>query len=150
MDLLQRARAAFAAELSAPPPLTLRGADAVDSGEAAPPFDPALDAVDSPYLERYGYWGLPHLDPVSWRHYLPALMTLALQGGDERHAAVDALFASLRPPDREPPRFGALTAEQVGVVVAFLMTVAGDADSAHREEARLALREFWGPNALYP
>lgn len=150
MVLGERARAAFAADLSAPPPLTLRGADAVDSRETAPPFDPALDAVDDAYLERYAYWGLPHLDPVSWRHYLPALMDHALRGGDESHAATEALLFSLRPPDREPPRFGSLTSEQVGVVVAFLMTVAGDADSAHREGARLALREYWGANALFP
>lgn len=131
------------------PPMSLRGGAAVDDGHAAPDFDAAVDRPTSRYLEEY-YWGVPHLDAVSWRYYLPifiehALCNVAAAGSN----AVDTFLASLRPPDRDPPRFASLSAEQEGAVVAMLERLAFDEASTWKSQAMLALEEYWGPGALY-
>jgi hypothetical protein len=126
-DLGERARAAFEADVAAAPRMTLRGGAAVDSYDEPSGFDPRLDQTTDAYLEAYAYWALPHLDPISWRHYLP----------------------SLRPPDRDPPRLASLSAEQERVVVAVLDVLAFDARSVHRDFAMQVLEEYWVPGALY-
>jgi hypothetical protein len=148
-DLGERARAAFRSDAEAIPPMTLRGGAAVDSYDVAPPPDPALDGLDDAYLEAHAYWALPHLDAASWRHYLPALIDYALRHLDDPAMVTEGLLASLRPPDREPPRLGSLSAEQEAVIVATLDVLAFDARSAHRDFALQVLEEYWIPNALY-
>lgn len=131
------------------PPMSLRGGAAVDDGHTATDFDAALDRPTSEYLEEY-YWGVPHLDAVSWRYYLPILIEHALRNvAAARSNAVDAFLASLRPPDRDPPRFASLSAEQEEAVVAMLERLAFDEASTWKSQAILALEEYWGPGALY-
>ena len=104
-DLARRALEVFSADRIAVPSTTLRSADAIDSYRAPIPFDPALDEPTDAYLEQYTFWGQAFLDPASWRHYLPQWIDYAL-----RHPStltgmvVDGMLASLRPPDRNPPR----------------------------------------------
>jgi hypothetical protein len=148
--LAERARAAFRTDAVAVPPMTLRGGAAVDSYDEAPGFDPSVDKATDAYLESYAYFGLPHLDPVSWRHYLPALIDYALRHlGPPGSMVTEGLLASLRPPDREPPRLGSLSAEQEAVIVAMLDVLAFDARSVERDFALQVLEEYWVPNALY-
>ena len=106
--------------------MSLRGGAAVDDYHAAPQFDAEVDRPTPEYLEKY-YRGIPHIDAVSWRYYLPILTEHALRNVAAAESnAVDAFLASLRPPDREPPRFASLTAELEGAVVAMLDTLAFD------------------------
>ena len=141
----------FRADADAPPPLSLRGGNAVDGYDEAEPFDAVRDDPTDAYLEGFAFWGLGYLDARSWRHYLPRLIGYAFRRPEDPAMAVDALIRSLRPPDRYPPRLATLTAEQEAVVVAFLETVAlGDDGFAHlREEAQQALEEWWLPGARH-
>jgi hypothetical protein len=149
-SLADQARAAFQADGARVPPMTLRGGAAVDSYDVAPPHDPALDGLDDAYLEAHAYWALPHLDAASWRHYLPALIDYALRHLDDPGTmVVEGLLASLRPPDRDPPRLGSLSAEQEAVMTATLDVLAFDARSVNRDFAMQVLEEYWVPNALY-
>lgn len=150
-SLIERAAAAFAADRATPPPITLRGGDALDGYGAPPPFDPALDTPDDAYLERYAYWGLSFLDAASWRHYLPDLIAYTLRRGDTTTALVTGgLLAALRPPDRDPPRLATLTPEQEAVIIACLEALAfGDSAPAYQEDAMTILEEWWLPNARY-
>ena len=133
------------------PSLTLRAGEALADHLEPPPYDPIVDQPNDLYLEKYTYWGLGYLDPASWRHYLPRLVDYAF-----RHQAkcdsmvVDGLLRSLHPPDHVPPRLGSLSVEQEAAMRAFLEEIAFGEDSAHdREDAMLALEEWWLPNALY-
>jgi len=149
-DLARRARDAFAADESRPPATTLRWADALDSYREPPPYDPALDEPTDAYLETYTFWGHVYLDPASWRHYLPRLMDYALRHYREPGLpVVEGLLYSLRPPERDPPRFGPLTREQEAAIVAVLDVLAFDDASAYRDDAMQVLEEYWVPNALY-
>jgi len=148
--LIERARVAFRASAAAEPPLTLRGGAALDSYDTPPAHEPELDQAGDSYLETYGYWGLPHLYAASWRHYLPLLIDYALRHlGEPGSMLTEALLWSLRPPDREPPRLGSLSAEQEAVIVAVLDVLAFDARSLDRELAMQVLEEYWVPGALY-
>ena len=138
---------AFAAD-AALPRMSLRGGDALDSYREPPPFDASQDGVSDAYLEQH-FWGVAHLDPDSWRHYLPHLIAFALRHVGEGSNAVDALLLSLRPPDREPPRLGSLSTRQSAVVAQFLEDLAFASDSAHQELACQVLEEAWLPGALY-
>jgi hypothetical protein len=147
-DLVQKAARAFGESATAPA-VTLRAGNAIDGYAAAPLFEEALDAPTDTYLES-NYWGLAHLDPASWRHYVPRLIEYALKHkSNPSTMVVDAFLASLRPPDREPPRFADLSSEQEGVLVKFLDCLSFDEDSAWSSEAILALEEYWAPGALY-
>jgi hypothetical protein len=149
-DLAARAEAAFGVDAAAVPPMTLRGGNAVDSYAAPPAHDPALDQPSDTYLEAHAFFALPHLDAASWRHYLPRLIGYALGRLDDPGSMVtEALLWSLRPPDREQPRLGSLSAEQEAVVVAMLDVLAFDERSAHRDLAMQVLEEYWVPGALY-
>src|SRR5262245_34054758 len=132
--------------------MTLRGGVAVDAYDTPPPHDAVLDEPSDAYLEQYAFGGVTYLDAASWRHYLPRLIDYALRHVDSRAPgtmAIDALLWSLRPPDREPPRLGSLTAGQESVVVAVLDELAFADDSLHRETAMQVLEEWWLPDALY-
>ncbi len=146
-DLIARAFAAFHDDAACPPPLTLRGGNAVDGYDRAEPYDVAIDAPGDEYFEAFAFWGLGYLDARSWRHYLPRLIEYAIRRPEDPAMVVEALVRSLRPPDRYPPRLGSLSAEQEGVVREFLEWLA-TADSATdlQLDARQALEEWWRPN----
>ena len=147
-SIVARAFEVFRADATAPPPLTLRGANAVDSYELPMPFDPVSDQATDAYLEGFAFWGIAYLDARSWRHYLPCLIDYAFRRADDPAMVVEALVRSLRPPDRYPPRLGTLSADQESVVRAFLEEVAlGGAFPHVRAEAQQALEEWWLPDA---
>jgi hypothetical protein len=134
---------------SQPPALSLRGGNARDEYKEPPPFDPELDRPTSEYLERY-FWGIAHLDPESWRYYVPILIEYTLKNiNNPASMAVDAFLASLRPPDREPPRLEALSVQEKAAVVALLDRLAFEDVSAWKSQAMTALEEYWAPGALY-
>jgi hypothetical protein len=145
--LVRRAFEAFTDDLAVPPPLTLRGGNAVDSYDRADEFDATLDQPTDAYLEGFAFWGLAYLDAQSWRHYLPRLIDYALRRPDDPAMVAEALVRSLGPPDRYPPRLASLSREQELVVTSFLEHLAlGDAGSALKEDAQQALEEWWLPN----
>ena len=147
-DLESQIAVAFAGEIAARPEMSLRGACEVDVGRPPPPFDPELDLPSVAYLERHGY-DLPLLDAESWRNYLPRLLTLAVGSVESPSNAVDGLLASLRPPDRTPPRLASLSPKQEAAVVAVLEVLAFTEGSAHSEGACTALEEWWGEAPIY-
>ena len=145
--IVRRAFEAFRADVEAPPPLTLRGGNAVDGYDLPMPFDPALDEPTDAYLEGFAFWGLGYLDARSWRHYLPRLIDYGSRHPDDPAMVVEALVRSLRPPDRYPPRLATLTTDQEDVVRTFLEHIAlGDAMPHLQGEAQQALEEWWLPN----
>ena len=149
-SIVSRAFEVFRADTAAPPPLTLRGANAVDSYDHPMPFDPAADEPTDPYLERFAFWGLIYLDARSWRHYLPRLIEYAFRSPEDPAMVTEALVRSLRPPDRYPPRLATLTADQEDVVRTFLEQAAlGDAIPHVQADAQQALEEWWLPNPRY-
>ena len=92
----------------------------------------------------------PHLDAESWRFYLPHLLRYALDNiANPASNAIDSILHSLRPPDRDPPRFGALTRAQQAAVVAALDQLAFSEHSVWKEPAMIALEEYWAPGATY-
>ena len=145
-SLVARAFDVFRADAMEPPPMTLRGANAMDSYDLPMPFDPAEDEPTDAYLEGFAFWGLGYLDARSWRHYLPRLIDYAFRRPNDPAMVVEALVRSLRPPDKFPPRLAALSAEQETVVRSFLEQVAlGDAFTWVQAEAQQALEEWWLP-----
>ena len=130
------------------PPMTLRGGDAVDSYDLAPDYDRQLDEPTDDYLQKYAYFALPHLDPLSWRYYLPFLIDYTLrhataEAPPESSLVVEGTLFSLRPPDREPPRLSVLTAEQKSVIIKFLERMAFDEGSDYQDDAMEVLEEYW-------
>jgi hypothetical protein len=147
-SIVSRAFEVFRTDAEAPPPLTLRGADAVDGYDRGVPFNPEEDNPTDAYLERFGFWGLGYLDAQSWRHYLPRLIDYAFRCPNDPAMVTEALVRSLRPPDRYPPRLATLSPEQEEVVRVFLEQAAlGDAIPHVQVEAQQALEEWWMPNA---
>ena len=146
--IVSRAFDAFRDDVANPPPLTLRGGNAVDGYDPPMPFDPVEDEPTDGYFERFAFWGLGYLDAHSWRHYLPRLIDYAFRHPDDPAMAIEALVRSLRPPDRYPPRLATLTADQESAVREFLEQAAmGDATPHLQTEAQQALEEWWLPNA---
>ena len=146
-DLIADIFAAFSAEATAFPAMTLRGGDALDLDNPAPPFDVLLDAISDEYLEAHP-WGSGYLDAASWRHYLPFMMEYALRHLTEASDVTDALLTSLRPPERTPPRLGSLTKVQETAVLRFLDVMAHSDDSGSLELAAVVLAEWWTPGAI--
>ena len=147
-SIVRRAFEVFHADAAATPPLTLRGANAVDGYDQPMPFNPAQDEPTDTYLEGFAFWGLGYLDARSWRHYLPRLIEYAFRSPNDPAMVTEALVRSLRPPDRYPPRLATLSADQEDVVRAFLEQAAlGDAIPHVQAEAQQALEEWWLPNA---
>jgi hypothetical protein len=147
-SIVGRAFEAFHTDAALPPPLTLRGANAMDSYQHPMAFDPAEDEPTDAYLEGFAFWGLGYLDARSWRHYLPRLIDYAVRRPDDPAMVTEALVRSLRPPDRYPPRLATLTAEQEDVVRMFLEHAAlGDTLPHVQDDAQQALEEWWLPNA---
>ena len=131
------------------PPCSLRGGNALDNHEAPPPYDLADDTPTPQYLEANA-WGMHHLDPVSWKFYLPIFIAYALSNiSNPKAAAIDTFLFSLRPPDRDPPRLGSLSPDERSAVVALLDKLTFDSISVWKEGAITALEEYWAPGALY-
>jgi len=144
---ISRAFEVFHADVAAQPPLTLRGANAVDSYSQPMPFDPAEDDPSDAYLEGFAFWGVGYLDARSWRHYLPRLIDYAFRHPDDPAMVTEALVRSLRPPDRYPPRLATLNTDQEDVVRTFLEQIAlGDVMPHVQADAQQALEEWWLPN----
>lgn len=147
-DIVRRAFEAFRTDRDGPPPLTLRGGNAIDGYTLPVPFDPAEDEPTDTYVEGFAFWGIGYLDARSWRHYLPRLIDYAVRHPNDPAMVAEALVRSLRPPDRYPPRLTTLTPDQESVVQSFLEQVAlGDAIPHLRAEAQQALEEWWLPDA---
>lgn len=147
-DFGARFREAFAADLGSIPQMTLRQADAIDSYAETPPLDRATDAISDTYLEQYSC-GVAHLDAASWRHYLPALAEFAQRNLRSNSNVVGSLIASLRPPDRDPPRLASLNATQESLVRELLELLAFSPESTWQGEACQALEEWWIEGSLY-
>ncbi len=129
LDLIELVNTVFDGATVKTPPMTLRGGNAVDSYDLPPEYDEQLDQPTDEYLQQFAYWGLPHLDPVSWHYYLPFLINYSLRNATkdspiESVLAVEATLFSLRPPDREPSRFSLITPEEEEVIVQFLEILA--------------------------
>jgi len=146
-DLIADIFAAFSAEASAFPAMTLRGGDALERDQPAPPFDVLVDAVSDDYLQAHP-WGSGWLDAASWRHYLPFMMEYALRHVARPSEVTDALLTSLRPPDRDPPRLASLDKAQETVVLRLLDVLAHGAGSASGDLAAMVLSEWWTPGAI--
>ena len=145
--VVSRAFEVFHSDVAIPPPLTLRGANEVDSYSQAMPFDPAEDDPTDGYLERFAFWGVVYLDARSWRHYLPRLIDYAVRHPDDPAMVTEALVRSLRPPDRYPPRLATLNTDQEDVVRTFLEQIAlGDVMPHMQADAQQALEEWWLPS----
>src|SRR5919112_1860314 len=132
VEHVRLARDAFREELTQPPALSLRGANAVDGYDHPEPFDRTLDEPTDEYLERFTFWAMPYLDARSWRHYLPRLIEYALAHPDDPAMVIEATVRSLRPPDRVPARLTTLSRAQEAVIVEFLEHVAlsGEGDGS--------------------
>lgn len=147
-SIVSRAFEVFRADTATPPPLTLRGGNALDGYSQPAPFDSAEDEPTDAYLEGFAFWGLGYLDARSWRHYLPRLIDYAFRRPNDPTMVTEALIRSLRPPDRYPPRLASLSADQEDVVRAFLEHAAfSDAVPHVQADAQQALEEWWLPNA---
>jgi hypothetical protein len=145
--IVHRAFDAFNDAASALPPMTLRGANAVDGYDRPEPYNVTIDEPTDAYIEAGAFWGLAYLDARSWRHYLPRLMDYALRHADDPAMVVEATVRSMRPPDRYPPRLSTLSSEQEAVVREFLELLAfGNHVPSVQEDARQALEEWWLPN----
>ena len=146
-NLVARAFEVFHDDATAPPPLTLRGGNAIDGYDRAEPYDPTLDESNDAYIEGFAFWGLGYLDARSWRHYLPRLIDYTLRRPEDPAMVAEALVRSLRPPDRYPPRLASLTPDQEAVIREFLERLAlGDLVPGVAEDAQQALEEWWWPN----
>ncbi len=153
-ELARRAATAFHADMERDPRTTLRGGNSLDAYEPPPAYDPVLDEATDDYVETYACYGLVYVDPDSWRHYLPRLMDHALRNQAVRDRpgaglAIGALLASLRPPDRDPPRLASLTTDQERVIVDLLDMLAFGAASDWQDEAMELLDDdYWAPAAV--
>ena len=129
--------------------MSLRAGNAADDCELPLPFDQELDRITPDYLEHY-FWGLAYLDSRSWLFYLPHFLSYSIENiANPTSNAIEAFLFSLRPPDREPPRFGSLSSAQEKAIVAVLDQLAFSENSAWNEDAMIALEEYWAPGANY-
>lgn len=140
--LARRIEAAFPPQIDTPS-VSLRGGNALDDYETPPPYAPEVDRPDAAYIEAFHY-GIHFLDPESWLYYLPILLTYSLgemEAGTSN--AVDTFLFSLRPPDRDPPRFGLLSRPQKKLVVEVLEKLGFSETSKFQDDALAALQEYW-------
>lgn len=146
-DLARWALEAFRDVATVPPPLTLRGGCDLDDYNRPGPFDSSIDVPTDEYLEQHAFIGLGYLDATSWRHYLPRLIEYTLAHPADPAMVTEALVASLRPPDRYPPRLGSLSAEQEDVVRSLLEALLTSVDDESIQgEVQQALEEWWWPH----
>lgn len=146
-DLSKMLFEVFADDIAVNPAVTLRGGNDLDEGCDSTPYDPVVDSVSDEYMESFP-WGVAHLDPASWRHYLPQMADYVVRHFKHGTLVGEATIASLRAPDRDPPRLATLTPSQEQAVTEFLEFLAFTDGSAHQEDACRAIDEWWSPDAL--
>jgi hypothetical protein len=139
---------AFADDIAVDPEVTLRGGNHLDQYCASTPYDPVTDRVSDEYMESFP-WGVAHLDPASWRHYLPQLADYVVRHFKHGTLVGEATIASLCAPDHDPPRLATLTPRQEQAVTEFLEFLAFTDGSAHQDDACRAIDEWWSPDAMY-
>lgn len=147
-ELTALAFTAFEVDAATAPATSLRAGDQLDDYEEPGPYDPDIDKVSDAYLEAFP-WGISHLDPASWRHYLPHLIDYVVRHCGQGTHVGEATISSLRPPDRDPPRLASLTPAQETAVTLFLEFLAFSDESAHQGTACQAIDEWWSPAAMY-
>jgi hypothetical protein len=96
-------------------------------------------------------WALPHLDPESWRYYVPAYMIWSLRYFQTNNSIVSdfTIYAFNLHDDSELreyklARFRLLNPAQARAVGLFLRYMADHRDHADSETAARALAEYWG------
>lgn len=97
-------------------------------------------------------WALPHLDPESWRYYIPAYMIWTLTNFRSSDSVVsDFTIYTFEPYLADPQmrahatdRFGLLNEPQSRAVCQFLRHMAADEDNADAVVATRVVDEFWG------
>lgn len=134
-DLSKMLFDAFADDIAVNPEVTLRGGSHLDEHCASTPYDPVTDKISDEYIESFP-WGVAHLDPASWRHYLPQLADYVVRHFKHGTLVGEATIASLCAPDRDPPRLATLTPRQEQAVTEFLAFTDG---SAHQDDACRAI-----------
>ena len=131
------------------PSMTLRSGNEIDNYDNPISFEELIDVPNDKCLEDF-YYGMSYLDSKSWKYYLPIFIDYSLRNYITSNSIViDSLISSLRPPEREPPRLSTLNEEQKKAIVTFLDTLAFDNKSIWKNEAMVALEEYWAPGALY-
>ncbi len=138
----------FKLDFESHPKVTLRAGDALDNGSTHIPFNVELDQITELYLESF-HWGINHLDPSSWRHYIPTFVDFCIRNKNSSSLVIDSFLNSLRPPDRQPARFSSLSSEQKDVIVKFLEFMAFDSKSGFADLAFQCLEEYWGSNPIF-
>lgn len=147
-DLSKMLLDAFADDIAVDPKVTLRGGKHLDDHGAPPPFDPVTDKISDEYMESF-HCGVAHLDPASWRHYLPKLADYLVRHFNQGTLVGEATITSLCAPDRDPPRLATLTPRQEQAVTEVLEFLAFTEGSAHQGDACRAIDEWWSPDAMY-
>jgi hypothetical protein len=129
--------------------MTLRGGDARDSYGTLSPMDEKLDKICDEYLERY-FWGCHHIDPDSWKHYLPGLIDYTLRHlSDGGSLVVGALLSTLRPGSADDPKISSLNHAQEVIICQFLDKLAFADGSAFQTDAQQVMEEFWVNHSIY-
>lgn len=147
--LIDKAYSEFHFRRNQVPNISLRSGRAIDSRREEIEFDSKLDVPTNEYLEK-NYDGICFLDQESWKYYVPILIEFTIKNYvSSSSMVIDSFISSLRPPDRVPPRFGALNEKQEIIIIEFLDKLAFDEQSNWKKEAMLALEEYWAPGALY-
>jgi hypothetical protein len=138
--------------------ITIHEAEVIDSygateeRQAARQRDTGASWKDVPDEEiQECTWALPHLDPESWRFYIPAYMTWALKHFRVSDAVVSDFtiytFAlsgdeSIRSDQLE--RYALLSEQEAKAVCCFLRFMAANGDHADDVVAGEALEGYWG------
>lgn len=112
---------------------------------------PCWEAIPDSHLEECS-GALSHLDPQSWRYYLPRFMEWALTHyRTSKSITVDYTIYALLLTDDDAlinqhlrERYRQLTAEQTRVVCRFLQFMALEDGHVDAASATQALRRFWG------
>lgn len=154
--LLEAIRAAFAG--------VRRGAITIHEAEVIDSYGGATEREAARELDTEDTWeGVPnevipecqdalrHLDPESWRFYLPAYMTWAVKHFRHNQSIVSdfTIYACALSDDdevraRQLERFKALSEEQAGAVCRFLRFMAANGDFADDVVAEQALEQYRG------
>ena len=109
------------------------------------------EEIPDAHVEECVY-ALAHVDPASWRYYVPRFMLWALHHFRSSDSLIsDFTVYTFDPSDTDPnlreydmARYRTLDAEQARVVCRFLRYMAQNDDHADASAANEALRKYWG------
>ncbi len=154
-EVLNGLRAAFAGvERGA---VTLHEAEVIDSyGTVAErarahkrDTDGSWNAIPDEHIKECAS-ALPHLDPASFRYYLPRFIVFALESGSRRAGTIaDAVIYALSYTDQRDlndhkrERFAVLSLEQQTALAAFLEYATQNANEMDAHVAAEALKGYW-------